>query len=363
MTTTTIAYFITPHGYGHATRACAVMAAVQRIDPTVRFEIFTRVPRWLFEQSLDEPFGYHEVMTDIGLAQYDALHEDVAETVRRLEAFVPFRPALVDPLAQQVTALGCTLLVCDVAPLGIAVAHAAGLRSVLIENFTWDWIYAGYAADEPRLLPYIDALATVFASADITIQTEPVCRLRTNDLLTKPVSRVPRLPRAEVRSRLGISTTTTAPIVLITMGGLSATGEHSFLDLLEAHPETTFIIPGASAILQHKTNVLLLPNQSSWYHPDLLNAADAVVGKTGYSTVAEAYHAGLPYGYVSRPKFRESAVMDAYIQTHMRGIAFSEDEFRSGTWLDRLPELLALDRIQRNEPNGADQVARFMLDL
>ncbi len=355
----TIAYFITPHGFGHATRACAVMAAVQRINPTVRFEIFTRVPRWLFDHSLDLSFGYHEVLTDIGLAQHNALHEDIDETVRRLDAFFPFRSALIDPLAQQVTALGCCMVVCDVAALGMTVARAAGIPSILVENFTWDWIYTGYASDNLGLIPHIVTLQHAYTCATYTVQTEPVCQYRHSNLVTEPVSRVPRQPRDTVRTQLGIPQV--APCVLITMGGLSAADQHGFLDQLHAHREAWFIIPGSHASLNVANNVVRLPHQSAFYHPDLLHAADAVVGKTGYSTVAETYHAGLPYGYVSRPKFRESDVMEAYIQTHMRGIGFSEIEFHSGAWLDRLPELLAHGKIQRTGPNGADQIADFLM--
>ena len=54
-----IAYFISPHGYGHAARASAVMDAIHDISPSLRFEIFTTVPQWFFEQSLTGPFAYH----------------------------------------------------------------------------------------------------------------------------------------------------------------------------------------------------------------------------------------------------------------------------------------------------------------
>ncbi len=47
-----LAYFISPHGFGHAARACAVMSAILERMPGVRFEIFTEVPRWFF---VDEP--------------------------------------------------------------------------------------------------------------------------------------------------------------------------------------------------------------------------------------------------------------------------------------------------------------------
>jgi hypothetical protein len=69
----------------------------------------------------------------------------------------------------------------------------------------------------------------------------------------------------------------------------------------------------------------------------------------------------VPYGYVPREHFPESEVIEAYIQAHMRGLCFAEAEFRSGTWLKRLPELLALERIARSGPNGAQQVAGFVL--
>ena len=47
-----IAYFVTPHGFGHAARAAAVMVALQEIDPAIQFDIFTQVPRWFFQDSL-----------------------------------------------------------------------------------------------------------------------------------------------------------------------------------------------------------------------------------------------------------------------------------------------------------------------
>jgi len=76
-----IATFVTPHGFGHAARACAVMEALFRAQPTVRFDIFTKVPRWFFHASLTAPFEVHDLLTDVGLAQCGPLEEDLDETV------------------------------------------------------------------------------------------------------------------------------------------------------------------------------------------------------------------------------------------------------------------------------------------
>ncbi len=85
-----------------------------------------------------------------------------------------------------------------------------------------------------------------------------------------------------------------------------------------------FVLPGTSMNLtvdggKHK-NIIFLLQISSFYHPDLVNAPDVVIGKIGYSTLADVYHAGVPYGYIPRSDFWESAVCELYIQSNMEDI-------------------------------------------
>ena len=354
-----IAYFISPHGFGHAARAAAVMSALRAQDPTLHFEIFTRVPRWFFEDSVGSDFTYHALLTDVGLAQESALNENIPQTLRRLKEFYPFDCALVAEIAQRVTRLKCKLVMCDIAPLGIAVAHAAAIPSILVENFTWDWIYAGYAHDDARFQKYITYLRAVFKAADYHIQTEPVCKHRAADLVTQPVSREPRTPARQIRKQLGIPPR--AHVVLITMGGTQSAQQHVFLDRLAQIQRVYFIISGNSHRAEKRGNLILLPHRSEFYHPDLMNASDAVIGKAGYSTVAEAYRAGIPFGYVSREKFREAPTMAKFIRAALGGFEISAADFESGRWIARLPDLLALPRLTRRERNGAQQIADFIL--
>ena len=361
MTTTRfrIAYFISPHGFGHAARACAVMAALRGRVPEIHFEIFTRVPRWFFQDSVAGSFTYHSLLTDIGLVQETALREDIGRTVESLDRFVPFDARVIEGLAGHVARSRCRLVLCDIAPMGIAVAQAAGVPSVLIENFTWDWIYQAYARADPRIKEHAAYFRYFFRAADYLVQTEPVCLRRAADLRTSPVSRAPRSPRRLTRARLGIPPR--AKAVLITMGGIP--GEYEFLHRLEAERGVTFVIPGSHASIERRGNLVLLPHHSTYFHPDLVTACDAVVGKLGYSTVAEVYHAGLPLAYVARPHFRESGAVAPFIEAHMQGMEISQAAFQSGEWLNRLPELLARPCIRRREPNGAIQVARFIRTL
>jgi hypothetical protein len=90
-------------------------------------------------------------VTDVGLVQQSALVEDLAATVARLDEFVLFDQFLICTWADWLQRLHCELLICDIAPLGLVVAEAAGLDSILIENFTWNWIYDGYGLEVPGL--------------------------------------------------------------------------------------------------------------------------------------------------------------------------------------------------------------------
>lgn len=335
------------------------MQALYELVPAVEFELFTQVPKWLFEESLSAPFTYHAVWTDVGLVQETPLRANLQKTLRRLDRFLPLDPALTDRLASSVHDRKCRLVVSDIAPMGIAVARKAGVPSVLVENFTWDWIYEPYLRQVHEMEKHVRYLKDLFLLADFHIQTEPVCRRQQADLLTPPISRKPKTPREQVRRRLGVPSD--AKLVLITMGGISEA--YPFLDRPVQHGGSYFVIPGAQEVEEMRGNLVLLPHHCDVFHPDLVHASDAVVGKAGYSTVAEVFDAGVPFGYVLRSDFRESHVLTSFIESRMNGLPIGEDEFHDGTWFGRVPELLTLPHTRQRNGNGGEQAARFIQGL
>lgn len=354
-----IAYFITPHGFGHASRATAVMEAILRRCPDIRFELFTTCPLQIFKGSLGDRFGYHPVQTDIGMVQLSPLEEDLTATCDELDRLLPYDNIWVDDLAAQLNHLDCRMVICDIAPLGIGVAQTAGLPSVLIENFTWDWIYKSYLMQAPRLKPHIAYLADLVQHADHHIQTPPLCSPTDRAVFMGPMSRNPRDSRSQVRKQLGVSQA--EKIVLVTMGGVPDRFE--FLSKLPADLGCHLVVPGAEAMPHLNKKIITLPKHSSFFHPDLMAAADALVGKAGYSTVAEAYHAGIPFGYIRRTVSPESAVLEAFIKEQLPSIAIPTEFYATGGWVDYLPDLLRLPCGSRRTDNGADTAATYICNL
>ena len=353
-----IACFVTPHGLGHAARAAAVLAALRERVPGLAVHLFTTAPRWFFRDSLGPDFSLHRLDVDVGLVQRDPLTEDLPATVARLSAIYPPRPGLLGRLARTLRKTGCRLVLCDISPLGIAAARAAGLPSVLVENFTWDWIYRGCLRREPRLAPFAALLTELARDADLHLQTVPICRPDPGALPVGPVSRRPWSTRAATRAALGVLAR--RPLVLVTMGGIRHGG--FAVAPLSKLPGVEFVLAGGGPTRRRVGNALILPHRSGFYHPDLVAAADAVVGKIGYSTLAESCRSGIPYGFVPRTGFRESAVLSRWLLDQGRGLRIDPAAFATGAWVRRVPELLGIGRTRQRFTDGAREAASLILD-
>ncbi len=89
-----LACFISPHGFGHATRTVALLQALQTQLPELTARLFTVAPESLFKNS-GVNYSYHHLVTDIGLVQNDAFREDRNQTIEKLAELLPFRDSLI----------------------------------------------------------------------------------------------------------------------------------------------------------------------------------------------------------------------------------------------------------------------------
>lgn len=353
-----IAWFVTAHGYGHAARSCAVMNALSEQLKDVHFNVFTTIPDWFFSNSLQGSYTYYRQTTDVGLVQITPFEVDLTATIESLRGFFPVSDTLSKELAEKLKVLDCRLVVSDISPLGIEVAHKAGLPSVLVENFTWDWIYAAYLDHRPRLKQYIDYLSQVYESVGVHIQTDPICAPKRVDLTASPACRKPRTNAAQVRKALNIPTD--SQLTVVTLGGIPY--KFRFSDVSPDKGDIFVLVPGGADSMVRDGGLILLPTHSDFYHPDLIYAADAVIGKAGYSTLAEVYCSGVPFGYIKRRGYRESAVLEAYVEQHIPCLQIAKEDLEADRIFVLMSKLLQLPRRDRRVENGADQIARFLCE-
>jgi len=355
-----IAAFVTAHGYGHAARACAVLDAVGMRLPGVRVEVFTDAPAWFFEASLQLPFRIHEVRGDVGLVQRSALDADVEATVRSLDALLPLDDALVASCAEALERSGCRAVVTDIAPLGVAVGRRARVPTVLVENFTWDWIYRQLDRPPDRLLEHAAALDDIYRGVDLRLRAQPAC----GDAHGRPVPLIWRPSRtapSSVRRRLEIPSE--RAMVLVSMGG----ARWNVATALEAAggSTVTYVVPGGEDTCRRSESVIPLSSRSEFFHPDLVAAADVVVGKLGYSTVAEAVGAGTAFAWVPRDDFPESPILEAFVRRRVPSAPIDRGRFETGDWGATVEQLVSGRRRSAcaAEVNGADIAADEIVAL
>jgi hypothetical protein len=354
-----VALFVSSHGYGHAARVSAIVEALGELDDHLHCHVYTTVPEWFFSQSLRRPFAYHHLETDIGLVQRTSLVEDPQATVERLARIVPPPPDLLEEMVGSIDHIAARVVVCDISPLGMLAAEHAGVPVVLVENFTWDWIYRAYTETCPDLEGFARQLGEVFVRATVRVQTEPVCLPLSSAHRVAPVSRRPRLSATAVRRQLRVPEG--MPLVLMTMGGIAF--DHGDLSAARRHHDAFFVVPGAAHQEQRDNHLVALPHRSDYYHPDLVAASDLVIGKLGYSTLAEVYHSRAALAFVPRPRFPESPVLAEFATRELGAVDLVAEGMDHWLWLDHIEELIARRRSTGSRPNGARDAARVIFEV
>ncbi len=351
--TTELACFISPHGFGHATRTIGLLQALQDRIPELRARIFTTLPQSLFETS-EVDFSYHFMNTDVGLVQHDAFTEDRQKSIQNLAELLPFGTSLLNRCAE--LCRSCRLIICDISSLGIEVGQAAHIPSLLVENFTWDWIYS-QMGPESGYEPFSEILSTSYDKADYRVQTDPVCNPVPCDLHCAPIARKQVMTPTRVKEEIAAGR---RKIVLISMGGFAF--DPPFISDLQHHKDYYFVVAGQSKSETRSDNIRLLGTHSALHHPDLINSADLLICKSGYSTIAECQQTATPICCVTTKRFAESEVIEHYVSEEMNGEVIEQSYFLDGTWIKNLEEMM----LRRREPlplNGADQAAEFIYSL
>src|SRR5688572_16367444 len=210
--------YISGHGVGHAARSVEVINAILAKRPETRVGVRTSAPRWLFDLTVKGKVTYSTLECDTGVVQVDALTLDEADSIRRASAF---HSDLVTRAASETRALrelGAGIIVGDIPPLAFAVGAAAGIPSIALGNFSWDWIYADYPRVRlaPSLLP---AIRTAYSKASMALRL-PMCGGFENFANVKDIPFIARhatKTREEVAKLLKLPTE--KPWVLMSFGG------------------------------------------------------------------------------------------------------------------------------------------------
>jgi UDP:flavonoid glycosyltransferase YjiC (YdhE family) len=360
-----VVFYVSGHGFGHAVRQVAIIAALAARRPDLAVHVRTSAADWLFTRGLPPAVTVHSVITDTGAVQRGSLEVDVPGTIAAAAAFWEGIPARVAEESAFLRGCDARLVVSDIPALGIAAAAAAGVPAIGIANFTWDWIYEGY--EEVRTLaPHLPGrLGEVYAMAaegwrlpmSAGFETFP----HTRDLPL--VARVARHASEDARARLGLPAG--RPLVLLSLGGFGAQG----LDWRAAAHALDGV---ADLVATSYDAVAPAPNvhcvdEAAMYaaglrYEDLVAAVDVVASKPGYGIISECAANGAALLYTSRGRFREYDVLVQEMPAYLDAAFLAQDAFVAGAWREAVEALLARPPRPRPASDGAEVAAGWLAD-
>ena len=319
-----IVFYISGHGFGHASRTLELISAVVDRQPGLRIIVRSQVAAWLFARSAPHGVELSPVETDTGVVQIDSLRLDAEATITRATDFMRTFGARVKTEVSFLHSVDTHLVVADLPPLGIAAAHAAGLPAIAYGNFTWDWIYEHYdgGSELARQIGAIYSRTALALRLPMWGGFETMNEVRDLPFVARHSNRDPE----DTRRALGIPLR--ERVVLVSFGGYGAAGA--------SRPA----VPGYHVLWPGDVDESAMYDRGYQY-VDLIRAADVVVTKPGYGIISECIATGTALLYTSRGDFREYRVLVSAMPQYLRCAFIDHDDVFSGNWGPHLDRLLA----------------------
>ncbi|KAG0141896.1 hypothetical protein CROQUDRAFT_98200 [Cronartium quercuum f. sp. fusiforme G11] len=397
------AYYCSGHGFGHATRVAAISFELLVAGHTVF--IITSAPRSVFESAFSLPrarVSYRYAEIEPAMVQPKAYDVDRSATFDNLERFINSkRRRIIDEETDWLKKEGIDCVLVDAPFVPCAAAEKAGIRSVIISNFTFCSCYSYLSmesqpspcgsepiqapVDAARLEPLVKVAIADYAKADLLLRLPGAIPIPAFDtdvelpatrwvnpsigsfkpeihkLLDRPVNEIARqvweMPlvvrpvsrgiyhpsrKLELLERLGVPEPLRSKgpkILLVSFGGQIISCPQP-----DAKPSASLLPPGWIAVVCGTYaesfaagDPHIYAISHDSYVPDLTALADVVLGKLGYGTCSEALATMTPFVYVPRPMFVE----EYGLKRMMEGVAsveMSREDFESGRWAEAIAE-------------------------
>jgi hypothetical protein len=329
-----IAFYISGHGYGHASRQIEVINTLAARRPDVRVLLRTAADRWLLDRTIAPPFDLDSRPCDTGVLQTDSLHLDPAGTIARAREFYSTMDARAEAEAAVLRERGACLVVSDAPPLACEAAERAGIPSIVVSNFTWDWIYADYVehlAAAPDLLPTIRAayrradaawrlpMHGGFESFRTIVDVPFIARRATRD-------------RSDTRRLLGLPVD--RRLALCSFGGYGVAGLR--MGSLDTAGRWDIVMTRRGSPAEHTSGIHYI-NEDTIYgsglrYEDLVGASDVVLTKPGYGIISECIANNTAVVYTDRGQFAEYPVLQREMPKYLRCTYLDQPSLFAGRW-------------------------------
>ena len=342
-------YYVSAHGYGHGVRASDLIGGLLAVAPELRLTVISDLPEDFFRSRLpaaDGRVAFAPGAFDVGMVQRDSIRVDVAATLAQAERLLAQHDELV---AQEVARLGAAkadLVVADIPGIPLAAAAQAGVPGVAVGNFSWDWIYAPFAAQNPRWEPIIRMFADDYRQARLLLKLpfSPAMEVFARQTPVPLLARPGRNRRAELAAAVGAAPDKKWVLLSFTTLGwdadaLRAVGGLAEYEFFTVKPLAWRGQPNLHAVDRH-----------AFSFSDVLASVDFVITKPGYGILSDCVANRKPIIYAEREDFIEYPLLVQELRRYLAHVHIPAADLYAG-------HLAAALRAAETAPPPPEQLA------
>ncbi len=341
-----IAYYISAHGYGHGVRSCNIIQAINRLYPNLTVYVVSELPESFLSSQIDLSRCILRAESfDVGMVQKDSICVDVPATLRKVNSLYAGRKERVARERTFLTGKKIGLIVVDIPAIPIEAAAECGIPRIAVGNFAWDWIYAEFIDQNPAWQTIVDVLHEEYARTDLLLRL-PFCEKMRAFPRIEDIPLVAS-PGTSCRGDIARITESDPAKKWILLSFTSLDWNERALKRVERIREYEFFT--VRPLEWHAKNIHTL-HRGPRSFADILASMDAVISKPGFGILSDCIANHKPLIYADRSNFSEYAILVDAIQRYVRHAHIPAAELYKGN----LEESIAL---VWKSPEPAEQMA------
>jgi len=351
-----IYYYVSGHGFGHISRTSVILKKLVNQPAISKIHLISM--RSDFIEWEHPKIIKRKVNEDVGVYQKDSLSLDLLKTKLALQEFEKNKNSLLDLEARYCKQHNISLILTDVGSFPIILAVEVGIPSVLIGNFTWDFVYENYVKDDSYFQIITDLIRTEYSFATEALFLPFTCPMPSFLESTRVgmVGRKPNLTKSDARAFFEFSEEFT--YILLSFGAYGLTDFQMNWNRLPDHIKLV-----ASGVPGIDTRRVFTPKPGDY--PNLVRACDFVLTKPGYGILAETFYAKTPVLYTDRGDFAEYPILVHSLQTYFPSAYVSHSQISECDFEDGISYIRNNENSQKLldiEHDGEDTIIKHILE-
>ncbi|AXR64557.1 glycosyltransferase family 1 [Leptospira mayottensis 200901122] len=332
-----ITYYVSGHGFGHISRSMEIILYLLRSFSELEIDLVTVREKFLTTLSLSEEdsknlerLRVRKKVVDVGMIQKDSLSIDIPATEENLKEFDLKKRYIQISEIDSCLDFETELIISDSASLPFMVADKIKIPSLFVGNFTWDFIYSGYAKESPIFERTAKVLYEEYYHATFGLLLPFACPAPSlaDHKQIGLVGRRPYLNKEAAKEFFQLPKDKIH--LLFSFGAYGVETSRFHWECFDSE-KYTIVLSGTDFDFtqipkKQRDGIIQL---SGVHYPDLLTACDYVITKPGYGIMSESVYAKTPLLYTDRGNFPEVPYLRRSLNEEIPSAYISNEELFS----------------------------------